>query len=55
MDAPVLRVYTFPQPDPQPPCQGGYTCVCAQCEAERATRLRRGVRRNRSHPVRKAA
>lgn len=54
----TLRVVT-----PGPPvlmsletaCDGTMVCVCRHCADERARRIRKGVRRDRSSPFKKAA
>lgn len=57
-DEPIrLRLLTFenlPQP-PDQDCDGGYTCLCAQHQAERDAAVARGVRRDRSSPFKRAA
>lgn len=57
-DEPVrLSLLTF-ENIPQPPaedCDGGYTCLCAQHQAERDKAVARGVRPDRSSPFRNAA
>lgn len=52
-----LHVLTFDKPTPQPPepCNGGYTCICTLCQAERHNARTRGVRGNPSDPFRRAA
>lgn len=44
---PVLRVLTMENLPPLPvePCDGGYTCMCSSCRAERAVLVRRASRR----------
>lgn len=52
----TLRVLTTNSPSPEPPvCTGGYTCVCQDCAPALERRVRRGVRANRSNPIRRAA
>lgn len=49
--SPVLQVLTFEyDATPEPPCTGGYTCLCARCDRERDRRKRQGVRRAVAQP-----
>lgn len=45
-----LRILTFDQQTPEPPCSGGFTCPCPRCEQERAQAVARGVRPRKPQP-----
>lgn len=53
---PALRL-VHNQADPKPPehCDGGFTCMCTLCQAERAALVARGPRGNPSDPFHRAA
>lgn len=55
----TLRVLTTDSPKTEPPappvCTGGYTCICQDCAPTLERRVQRGVRPDRSNPIRKAA
>jgi hypothetical protein len=52
----TLRLLTFPKASEPAPCDGSYTCICMDCEQERAAIVLRGIRRtNPADALRRAA